>query len=240
MSWIKSMLNHTHGLILVTGATGSGKTTTLYSAIKYLQSQKNLNIISLEDPVEYVLEGVRQSQVNTQSGYTFVNGLRSILRQDPDVIMIGEIRDHQTAKIALDAAYTGHLVLSTLHTANIASTLLRLMSFELDPFMVTQSLKGIISQKLIPILCQTCKEEIQSKRYPKAFTATGCHTCAFTASQGRTVLSESLYIKNFPKNIEDKNLTRLMKSDSMYSFEEDIEEKISKGIISEKEVMLLD
>lgn len=239
LSQIKTMLNHPNGLILVTGATGSGKTTTLYSAIKYLQSQKNLNIISLEDPVEYVLEGVRQSQVNLQSGHTFVNGLRSILRQDPDVIMIGEIRDQQTAKIALDAAYTGHLVLSTLHTASIHATLLRLMGFELDPFMVTQSLKGIISQKLIPTLCQNCRVETPSNHFKKAFTASGCNKCAFTLYNGRTVLSESLHMTNPTENTDYKNLAQLIKSNPFYSFEEDIEEKIINGIISEKEVILL-
>lgn len=146
---IESMLKERSGLILVTGPTGSGKTTSLYAFLRHLQMQQAGTIVTLEDPVESVLDNVRQSQINHQSGFTFSQGLKAILRQDPDIIMVGEIRDKETAEIALNAAYTGHLVLSTLHTDDVASTLLRLKSFELDPFLVSYSLKGIVSQKLV-------------------------------------------------------------------------------------------
>jgi type II secretory ATPase GspE/PulE/Tfp pilus assembly ATPase PilB-like protein len=143
------MLQKKSGLILVTGATGSGKTTTLYTCINLLQHARTHNIVTLEDPIETILPGIRQSQVNPSIGYTFITGLRALLRQDPDIVMIGEIRDQETAKTALEAAYTGHLVLSSLHTPNCETTLLRLQSFDLDPFWVQQSLAGIISQTLV-------------------------------------------------------------------------------------------
>ena len=143
------LLNIPSGLILVTGSTGSGKSTTLYSFLTRLLKTKKRNIVTLEDPVETILDGIRQSQVNPTIGYNFVTGLRAILRQDPDVIMIGEIRDKETAKITLEAAYTGHLVLSTLHTADTKTTMARLAGFELDEFMVKNTLRGIISQRLV-------------------------------------------------------------------------------------------
>ncbi len=146
---VEGMLSHRSGLILVTGATGSGKTTTLYTCLRTLLARGFCNIVTLEDPIEADISGVRQSQVNTGIGYDFVQGLRAILRQDPDVIMVGEIRDRETAKTALEAAYTGHLVLSTLHTPDCATSLLRLASFDLDPFWVQQCLKGIVSQTLV-------------------------------------------------------------------------------------------
>ena len=146
---LNKMLLMKNGLILITGPTGSGKTTTLYSMLMQLRQQQRGVIVTLEDPVEMLIDGIRQSSINTNIGFDFSTGLKSILRQDPDVIMIGEIRDAQTAKIALDAAYTGHLVLSTLHTADVKSSLLRLHSLGLDPFLINHCLKGIISQKLV-------------------------------------------------------------------------------------------
>ncbi len=144
------LLDLKSGLILVTGATGSGKTTTLYTCLSYILSKGFKNIITLEDPIEMEIPGTRQSQINPGIGYGFVNGLKACLRQDPDVIMVGEIRDEATAKTALEAAYTGHLVLSTLHTQDCKSSLLRLKSFGLDPFWIHYALKGVVSQTLIP------------------------------------------------------------------------------------------
>ena len=148
---LNTMLTFKSGLILVTGPTGSGKTTTLYTMLMQLKQQQRGVIVSLEDPVEMVIDGVRQSSINRDIGFDFSNGLKSVLRQDPDVIMIGEIRDSETAKIALEAAYTGHLVLSTLHTADVKTTLLRLHGFGLDPFLINHCLKGVVAQKLLPI-----------------------------------------------------------------------------------------
>ncbi len=167
---IYEMCNHGSGLILVTGPTGSGKTTTLYTLLRYLQSKDRGVITTLEDPVEKHLQGIRQSSIKPDNNYTFSAGLKAILRQDPDIIMVGEIRDAQTAHIALEAAYTGHLVLSSLHTHDVRSTLLRLKHFGCDPFLMSYALRGIISQHLKPTGPQqrtlfqevlACKEQLQ-------------------------------------------------------------------------------
>lgn len=160
------------GLVLVTGPTGSGKTTTLYGLIQsILHSQKKV-IVTLEDPIERDIPAVRQSQINRISGFGFAEGLRAILRQDPDVIMIGEIRDKETAQIAVEAAYTGHLVLSSLHTATIRDSLLRLLSFGVDPFLISHSLRGILSQRLERITCGSCAGQ-------------GCASCEQAGMIGR-------------------------------------------------------
>jgi Tfp pilus assembly pilus retraction ATPase PilT len=145
---MKQMLAQESGLILVTGPTGSGKTTTLYTMLKYIQSTQNKIVVTLEDPIEKPMTGIRQSSINPAQGYTFAKGLKAVLRQDPDVIMIGEIRDEETAHLALQAAYTGHLVLSTLHTNDVKSSLLRLQSLRCDAFLLSYALRGVISQKL--------------------------------------------------------------------------------------------
>jgi len=158
------------GLILVTGATGSGKTTTLYALISEILNIGDRCVVTLEDPIEYPLPGARQSPVKSGSDHTFSTGLRAILRQDPDVIMIGEIRDRETAQTALEAAYTGHLVLSTLHTASIELTVQRMAQFSLDPFLLSQAIQGIVSQSLAPLYCP-CN--------------TGCKACQHTGRIGR-------------------------------------------------------
>lgn len=140
------------GLILITGATGSGKSTTIYSLIREVMKDTSRCVVTLENPVEYVIDGARQSQINYAAGYSFSVGLRAVLRQDPDVIVIGEIRDQETAITALEAAYTGHLVIASLHTIDIDRTLSRLAQFQLDPFWVSQSIQGILSQQLVPIV----------------------------------------------------------------------------------------
>jgi Tfp pilus assembly pilus retraction ATPase PilT len=149
-SQLMQLITLQSGLILVTGPTGAGKSTTLYSVLKQINHQCSKKIITLEDPIEHPLPGIRQSQINIATGYSFSAGLRSVLRQDPDVIMIGEIRDSETAKIAIEAAYTGHLVLATLHTQECKESLLRLASFDIDPFFLTYTLKGVLSQRLLP------------------------------------------------------------------------------------------
>jgi type II secretory ATPase GspE/PulE/Tfp pilus assembly ATPase PilB-like protein len=182
---LHDMLSQKSGLILITGATGSGKTTTLYTCLQWILTQRFCNIVTLEDPIETHLPGIRQSQINPAIGYKFEQGLRAVLRQDPDVIMIGEIRDKDTARTALEAAYTGHLVLSTLHTPDCASTLLRLAHFDLDPFWVQFSLLGVVSQTLIPKLCPECSIPGQSIGKLSA----GCDKCRHS---GRIVLNEIL------------------------------------------------
>lgn len=151
------LLHRPHGIILVTGPTGSGKTTTLYSGLQCIQ-QGETNILTIEDPVEYDLEGVGQTQVNTKSGMTFAKGLRAILRQDPDVVMVGEIRDLETAQIAIQASLTGHLVLSTLHTNTAIGAITRLKDMGVEPFLLASSVIGLISQRLVRVLCNYCKK----------------------------------------------------------------------------------
>jgi general secretion pathway protein E len=153
----ETMLNQEHGIILVTGPTGSGKTSTLASALMYI-NKPDTNIITVEDPVEVQLPGVGQVEVNDKAGLTFAAGLRSILRQDPDVILVGEIRDAETAQIAVQAAITGHLVLSTLHTNDTASTVTRLADFGIEPFQITSSILGVMAVRLVRKLCMTCRE----------------------------------------------------------------------------------
>jgi len=154
----ESMISKSYGIILLTGPTGSGKTTTLYAALNKVNS-KDVNIITVEDPVEYKLDRVNQIQVRTKINLTFANTLRSILRQDPDIIMVGEIRDTDTAQIAVQAALTGHLVFSTLHTNDAASALTRLIDMEIEPFLISSSVLGVIAQRLVRVICEKCKEE---------------------------------------------------------------------------------
>ncbi len=157
---LEKVIQEPHGIILVTGPTGSGKSTTLYSVLRIL-NKIGVNIVTLEDPVEYVLEGVNQSQVRPEIEYTFASGLRSILRQDPDIIMVGEIRDEETAELAIHAALTGHLVLSTLHTNSAVGAVARLVDMGIQPFLLASSLKLLMAQRLVRRICSECKEEVK-------------------------------------------------------------------------------
>lgn len=195
----RQMLLVPHGIILVTGPTGSGKTTTLYSALRQL-AQPNVNIITVEDPVEKNLDGINQVQVNTKAGLTFAAGLRSILRQDPDIIMIGEIRDAETAEVAIRAAITGHLVLSTLHTNDAASTIVRLLDMGIAPYLVASSLTGVVAQRLVKLLCPQCKEpyaadeselRLLNQLLPQTlYRPCGCAACNGTGYRQRTSIHE--------------------------------------------------
>lgn len=202
------------GIILVTGPTGSGKSTTLYTVLRELNDIKK-NIITVEDPVEYRLGGVNQVQVNVKAGMTFASGLRSILRQDPDIIMVGEIRDAETAEIAVRAAITGHLVLSTLHTNDTASTVARLEDMGIEPYMVSTSVVGIMAQRLVKRLCKKCKqdrettiEEMKLLGINKPATishAIGCNQCNNTGYSGRIAIHEILVIDNEIKGMISTN-----------------------------------
>src|SRR4029077_3905833 len=154
---MESIIHRSHGIILVTGPTGSGKTTTLYAALAKINSPE-LKIMTIEDPVEYQLKGISQTPVNAKIELTFANGLRSFLRQDPDVIMVGEIRDLETAGIAIHASLTGHLVFSTVHTNDAAGAVTRLVDMGVEPFLVASSLVGVLAQRLIRVLCKDCRE----------------------------------------------------------------------------------
>ncbi|MBP3310378.1 MAG: Flp pilus assembly complex ATPase component TadA [Ruminococcus sp.] len=198
----ESMLRVPHGVILVTGPTGSGKTTTLYAALGEL-AKPNVNVITVEDPVEKAIDGINQVQVNTKAGMTFAAALRSILRQDPDIVMIGEMRDTETADIGIRAAITGHLVLSTLHTNDAASTVVRLVDMGVAPYMVATSLIGVIAQRLIKVLCPACKKPRVStpeenelmgiNQSIQIYEPCGCQDCNNTGYRGRTAIHEIIH-----------------------------------------------
>ncbi|WP_019676870.1 type II secretion system ATPase GspE [Arsukibacterium perlucidum] len=194
-----------HGIILVTGPTGSGKSTTLYAGLTEINT-KDRNILTVEDPIEYELEGVGQTQVNTKVNMTFARGLRAILRQDPDVVMVGEIRDLETAQIAVQASLTGHLVLSTLHTNTAAGAITRLEDMGVEAFLLSSSLLGVLAQRLVRTLCSHCKElhdpdkeernllGISKKEGQQIYRAKGCEHCNYTGYRGRTGIHELLQV----------------------------------------------
>jgi type IV pilus assembly protein PilB len=193
-----SAVNRPYGAVLVTGPTGSGKSTTLYSALSIVNDGQR-SILTIEDPVESQIRGVKQMQVSTKTGVTFANGLRSMLRADPDVIMVGEIRDRETAEIAIQAAMTGHLVLSTLHTRDAPSALTRLIDMGIEPFMVSSAIDCVVAQRLARRLCEQCKRPTESSsalvaesglRGAEVFEATGCIRCGWTGYRGRVGLYE--------------------------------------------------
>ncbi|QOX65862.1 type II secretion system protein GspE [Anoxybacterium hadale] len=202
---LNRMIKHPHGIILVTGPTGSGKSTTLYSILNDLNTP-NKNIITVEDPVEYVLEGINQVHVNTKIGMTFATGLRSILRQDPDIIMIGEIRDMETAEIAIRSAITGHLILSTMHTNDAPSTAVRLADMGIEPYLAATSLVGVISQRLVRRICPECRAAYEATSREKIilnhsmdspltlYRGKGCPRCGNTGYSGRVGVYEIMEI----------------------------------------------
>jgi type IV pilus assembly protein PilB len=197
------LIERPNGIVLITGPTGAGKSSTLYAALNHLNSDE-VNIITIEDPVEYQIEGVNQIQVNPNVGLTFAQGLRSILRQDPNIIMVGEIRDRETAEVAIRASLTGHLVLSTLHTNDALSTITRLIDMGIEPFLVATSLAGVVSQRLVRRVCRDCQEEQEpTKREIEIFArrgmkidklvrGRGCPTCNMTGYKGRIAIHELL------------------------------------------------
>lgn len=233
----KQIIRCPHGVMLVTGPTGSGKSTTLYATLGEL-SKPNVNIVTVEDPCEKKIDGVNQVQINAKAGLTFAAALRSILRQDPDIVMVGEIRDGETADIAIRAAITGHLVLSTLHTNDAASTILRLVDMGVAPYMVASSLVGVIAQRLVKLLCPECKEKVMltdpadlrlvGKTEPVEICKAhygGCRSCHNTGYKGRTAIHEIIVSSNDIKELissgataeqivaqAEKNGTKLLRS----------------------------
>jgi type IV pilus assembly protein PilB len=206
----EGIVTRPHGIVLFTGPTGSGKTTSLYAVLSRL-NRTEVNIVTIEDPVEYQLPGINQVQVNPKAGLTFASGLRSFLRQDPDIIMVGEIRDEETARIAIHAALTGHLVLSTLHTNDAPSAVARLVDMGIEPFLVSSSVIGVVAQRLVRVLCQTCREPYvpdpgvvgmlgltpaPGAAPPTFYRAGGCDLCNRSGYRGRTGLFEVMAVED--------------------------------------------
>ena len=214
---IKNMVSCPNGIILTSGPTGSGKTTTLYSVLKSLNDE-DVNITTIEDPIEIKLEGINQSQINAKAGITFASCMRAILRQDPDIILVGEIRDYETLEIAISAALTGHLVLSTVHTNSAAATVTRLIEMGAKDYLVSSTLSGVIAQRLVRRLCDDCKEEyfashdearqilanedeIQDFMKKPIYRAKGCNKCDFTGYKGRLGVYEIMKINKEIKRL---------------------------------------
>ena len=217
---VDKILTHPHGIVLLTGPTGCGKSTTLYSFLKEKNTNK-VNIVTVEDPVEYTLPGVNQVQVNPKANLTFATTLRSILRQDPDIIMIGEIRDEETADIAIRASITGHLVFSTLHTNDAPGAFTRLVDMGVSNYLAKDALIGVIAQRLIKRLCPVCKKRSKTtseemkllglEEPTTIYRSAGCQFCNHTGYKGRIAIHEILYLDNHIK----ANITSDMKSDDI-------------------------
>lgn len=246
---IENIINKKSGILLVTGSTGSGKTTTVYSILNDLLINSKKNIMTIEDPVEYKIKGINQIQVNDKIGLTFDVGLRSILRQDPDIIMIGEIRDVETAKIAIRAASTGHLVISTMHTNNAISSINRLMEMKLPPYLISSTLIGVISQKLVRKICNNCNHGIVIKNDVdeeiNINTELGCDKCEDTGYYGRTAIYEILeinenlkhYINNWTNSC---NIASIAIGNEMITFEDSARYLIENHITTQEECGLLE
>jgi general secretion pathway protein E len=249
----KELITSSHGMILVTGPTGSGKTTTLYAALNKINTPDK-KIITIEDPVEYQLNGINQIQVNPQIGLTFAKGLRTIVRQDPDIVMIGEIRDLETAEIAVQAALTGHLVFSTLHTNDAPSAITRLIDMGVEDYLVASSVIGILAQRLVRMICPYCKEEVRipvsierlfaqnNVEVKKIFRGRGCERCDFTGYRGRQGIFELLIINDeiremISRNIDSETIKRKAISLGMNPLLRDGLIKAAKGITTVEEVL---
>ncbi len=247
----EKIISKPHGIILITGPTGSGKTTSLYAVLNRL-NRTEVNITTIEDPVEYQLPGISQVQVNPKAGVTFATGLRSFLRQDPDIIMVGEIRDEETARIAIHAALTGHLVLSTLHTNDAAGAVARLTGIGLEPFLVASSLIGLVAQRLIRVLCEQCKEAytpsedllsrlgIPASTAPTFYKPVGCARCNHTGYKGRIGAFEVMPMDERVKELITRHGTTDQIRDAataagMHSLQHDVLSKVTSGITSLEE-----
>lgn len=243
---MQRLISRSSGIILVTGPTGSGKTTTLYAAVSRLNRQEK-NLITIEDPIEYQLSGVGQIQVNPKIDLTFANGLRSILRQDPDIIMVGEIRDAETAEIAMQASLTGHLVLSTLHTNDAATAVTRLMDMGIEPFMVASSLAGILAQRLVRTICPHCRESYRPEQPVEGlpgllYRGRGCDHCFGQGTLGRTGIYELLTIDSelcsmITRQAPAGEIKEYAISRGMRTLREDGLAKVAAGITTLEEVL---
>ena len=250
---IDKILAHAYGIVLLTGPTGCGKSTTLYSFLKEI-NRPNVNVITVEDPVEYTMHGVNQVQVNTKANLTFANALRSILRQDPDVIMVGEIRDEDTAEIAVRAAITGHLVFSTLHTNDAPGAVVRLEDMKVNDYLVADALVGVIAQRLVKRLCPACKKRGRTSEAEmkilgldepaSVFRPQGCQFCGNTGYKGRVAVHEIMYVSERIKSAitasrSADELRQLAEEEGMVNLWDSCKKLVLKGVTDIAELMSL-
>jgi type IV pilus assembly protein PilB len=248
----RQILTLSHGIVLVTGPTGSGKTTTLYAALNCINDTEK-NIVTLEDPVESHIQGINQGHTNPVAGFTFASGLRSILRQDPDIIMVGETRDVETAEIAIQAALTGHLVFTTVHTNDAISSVIRLVDMGIEPFLVSSSVAAMVAQRLVRRVCPACAVEVQApevivpetgeiKKLSHALKAQGCDRCAENGYKGRVGLYELVVMNDTMRRMIVKVATaqdlavEARKTGFKTMFEDGLE-KVEQGLTTLEEVM---
>ena len=253
MAGYRHLISRPNGILLVTGPTGSGKTTTLYNTLNAMDRQTK-NILTIEDPIEYHLAGIRQSQVNPKAGLTFASGLRSILRQDPDVIMVGEVRDIETAEVAIQSALTGHLVLSTLHTNSATGTLTRLLDMGIEPFLVSSSVIGILAQRFVRVICEKCKEpftppqellerlKIPDSKGSQFFMGRGCRQCRSSGYSGRIAIFELLVIDDKLRHqilskVSAQEVQKTAQESGMKTLREDGLRKAGTGMTTLEEVL---
>lgn len=252
----RSSYTKPYGMILVTGPTGSGKSTTLYTTLHEV-AKPEINVITVEDPVEYRMPGINQVQVNPKAGLTFASALRSILRSDPDVVLIGEIRDHETAQIAIEAALTGHLVLSTLHTNDAPSAITRLIEMDIEPFLVGSAIDCVVAQRLARRLCDRCKEQYQptpaeltgmrvgwdpSEPIPTLFKPAGCQACSNTGYRGRIAVHEVMIVteeieRHAVERSSAADIARTARQQGMITLREDGWQKVRMGLTSLEEIL---
>jgi len=261
--WLRTAIRKPNGIILVTGPTGSGKTTTLYSILSTIAAPE-VNIATLEDPVEYLLPLVRQSQINEDIGFSFASGLRSLMRQDPDVILVGEIRDRESAEIAIRSAMTGHLVMSTLHTSDAVGAVARLIDMQVDPLLLSSSLLGVVAQRLVRRLCPHCRQGLpnpeENQHFPRLQRAweelrrgggeeqaricrpKGCPQCGQSGYRGRAAIYETLAVtgeieRALSRRAPASEIRALARAEGMTDLAEDGWRKVLRGVTSIEEVV---
>ncbi|MEQ1735480.1 MAG: GspE/PulE family protein, partial [Rhodoglobus sp.] len=252
----KKSYSKPYGMILVTGPTGSGKSTTLYTTLTAV-ARPEINVITVEDPVEYRMKGINQVQVNPKAGLTFASALRSILRSDPDVVLLGEIRDHETAQIAIEASLTGHLVLSTLHTNDAPSAVTRLIEMDIEPFLVGSALDAVVAQRLARRLCDRCRQSYQHDPYeltnlnvgydpatppPTLYRAVGCTSCSKTGYRGRIAIHEVMIVTEDIERLavaraSSAEIARLARQQGMLTLREDGWAKAQMGLTTVEEIL---